>query len=204
MTHPTQSDSASAGFTILELAVVLVLVGLSAGLLIPPLVNWSSKSRVHSAAAEVVGTLRLARTYAMRHGVPVAVKFDTSSRVGAVFFALFKDEDGDGVRNVDIERGVDRRLTHWRRLSTFGPRVGFGFPPDMRPRDPGSPTHRLDRLDDPIRFNRSDLASFGPLGTSTPGSLYISDGKHLMVVRVLGLTGRVRVLQWDQPRDRWR
>ena len=63
----------------------------------------------------------------------------------------------------------------------------------------------MDRLDDPIRFNRSDIASFGPLGGSTPGSLYVTDSiRHLAAVRVFGRTGKVKVLRWDAVEDRWR
>ena len=70
----------------------------------------------------------------------------------------------------------------------------------------GSPARRahLEGLGDPIRFNRSDLASFGPLGTGTPGSLYLTDGRRLVVVRVLNRTGRVRTLAWDRNTDTWR
>lgn len=72
-------------------------------------------------------------------------------------------------------------------------------------RDPGDPSRFLDRIDDPIRFNSSDLASFGPLGTATPGSVYLTDGgSHLAVVRVLGTTGRVRLLQYDFVSEIWR
>ena len=86
----------------------------------------------------------------------------------------------------------------------FGRRIRFGFPEGARPSDPSSPGRRLEGLDDPIRFNRSDLASFGALGTATPGSLYLTDGHRLVAVRVLNRTGRIRVLAWDRKTDRWR
>jgi hypothetical protein len=58
---------------------------------------------------------------------------------------------------------------------------------------------------DPIRFNQSDLASFSPLGTSTPGSLYLSDGlRRLAVVRVANNAGRMRAYTWDPERRVWR
>ena len=62
----------------------------------------------------------------------------------------------------------------------------------------------MDRLDDPIRFNQSDLASFDPLGTATPGSLYLTDGQsRLTAVRVTSRTGRVRVLRYDSRARAW-
>ena len=63
----------------------------------------------------------------------------------------------------------------------------------------------MDRLDDPIRFNRSDLASFSPSGAATPGSLYISDQRsNLVVVRVTNRTGSVRLLRYDFQTESWR
>lgn len=62
----------------------------------------------------------------------------------------------------------------------------------------------MDRLDDPIRFNQSDLASFGPLGTATPGTLYLTDRRsRLTAVRVTSRTGRVRVLRYDPGARTW-
>jgi type II secretory pathway pseudopilin PulG len=200
----TQRPRSRCGYTIVELVATMAFVGITAGLVLPELMAWSSKTRVNTAAGELVGTLRMARTFAMRHSAHVAVKFDTTSRAGAVHFALFRDGDGDGVRNNDIRSGEDPRAVPWRQLSNFGPRVYFGFPHDLQPRDPGDPRRALDRLQDPIRFNNSDLASFSPEGTSTPGSLYVTDGRNLAVVRVLGMSGRVKVLRWDRSAARWR
>ena len=81
----------------------------------------------------------------------------------------------------------------------------FGFPPGPPPRDPSDPRRRLDRLDDPLRFNRSDIASFDPLGGATPGSAYLTDGQtQLAAVRVLSTTGKVRVIVYDRRKQTWR
>ena len=86
----------------------------------------------------------------------------------------------------------------------MGSYAHFGFPPGPAPRDPGNPSSRLDRLDDPIRFNRSDIASFDQLGTSTPGSLYLTDGRALLsVVRLFGRTGKVKILRYDSKTEKW-
>jgi hypothetical protein len=86
----------------------------------------------------------------------------------------------------------------------MGGHVRFGFPPGPAPKDPGNPSRRLDRLEDPIRFNRSDIASFNHLGGSTPGSLYLTDGQsHLAVVRLFGRTGKVKVMHYDSITETW-
>lgn len=190
------------GYSMVELAVVLALFALLAGFGVPPLLEWGAQIQLELAATEVVGVLRHARADASRRYEHVAVRFDTSGT--EVRWCLYRDGDGDGVRADDLRSRVDPRVTVLRPLSYFGRRVRFGFPDGTRPRDPSDPRRRLDGLGDPIRFNRSDLASFGPLGTGTPGSLYLTDGRRLVVVRVLNRTGRVRVLSWDRETDQWR
>ena len=88
-----------------------------------------------------------------------------------------------------------RDLVRLERSQPFGP----------PPADPGSPGRQLDRLDDPIRFNQSDLASFSPLGAATAGSVYLTDGRsRLAAVRVFNRTGKVRVLVYDPKERVWR
>ena len=193
------------GFSLVELVVILALLAMAVLIAAPPLMSASAALRVDLATQELVGTLRQARSYAILHSTKVGVRFYPEPERGRVGWALFRDGDGDGVRNADIESGTDPRLTPTRWFAHLGGRVGFGFPADTRPRDPGDPRRFLDRLDDPIRFNQSELASFDPLGGSTPGSLYVTDGRRLLsVVRVHGRTGKLRVLRWDATEDRWR
>ena len=57
---------------------------------------------------------------------------------------------------------------------------------------------------DPVRFGSSDLLSFSPIGSATAGTFYIRGRrKHQMAVRVLGVTGRVRVLGFDFRTAQW-
>ena len=55
---------------------------------------------------------------------------------------------------------------------------------------------------DPVRFGRSDIITFTPRGTSSSGTLYVSDRDGTAVAVVLyGGTGRIRIWRFD--RDRW-
>lgn len=104
----------------------------------------------------------------------------------------------------DILSGDDPEVVPRTRLAHLGRQIHFGFPPGRAPRDPGDPRRRLTGLDDPIRFNRSDIASFSPFGTSTPGTVYVTDGmRHLSAARVLGRTGKIGCLTYDVVRERW-
>jgi type II secretory pathway pseudopilin PulG len=192
------------GFQIVDLVVSLAVMGLVLTLGAPPLLRSSADLRLYLATQDLVGVLRLSRAYAIRHSANVAVKFRTA-KDGTVTFALYRDGDGDGVLNRDIDTGVDPQVQQPRRMAHLGRGFGFGFPPGPPPMDPSSPRQPMDRLDDPIRFNQSDLASFDPLGTATPGSLYLTDRRSLLAaVRVTSRTGRIRVLRYDSRARTWR
>ena len=182
---------------------MLTILGLLATAGIPRVLEWTRALKVDLAAHELVGVLRLARSYAVRHNTKVGLKI-RSGPGPRVTYTLHRDGDGDGVLTADIEAGVDPAVGLPRELAHFGRQVRFGFPPGRAPRDPGDPGRRLDRLEDPIRFNRSDIASFNPRGGSTPGSLYITDGRHLLsVVRVYGRTGKVKIMRYESKSEKW-
>jgi type II secretory pathway pseudopilin PulG len=192
------------GFTLIDMLLVLALMTLFTLLAVPPLLRAAGQSRVRLAAGELRAALAHARLLAVRHSAHVGVKL-LPGEGGRVRYGVFRDGDGDGVRTDDIASGVDPAMEPLHELTEMGRGVGLGFPPGRAPRDPGDPRRRLDRLDDPIRFNNSDIASFGPLGDSTPGTLYVTDGvHHLAAVRVYGRTGRMRTLLYDPVTELWR
>jgi len=198
----TQRISTRKGFTLIELVVVLALLGSLLTLSVPPLLRTSDDLRLRMAAGEIVGVFRSSRSFAQRYDANVAVKFNTEKN-GVVTFALYRDGNGNGVLNKDIISGKDRLVMPPQSLKLLGRDVGFGFPPGPPPRDPstGKP---MDRLDDPIRFNDSDLASFSPLGTATPGTVYLRNGSgHLVAVRLYDRTGKVAILAYDAKTQKW-
>ena len=66
---------------------------------------------------------------------------------------------------------------------------------------PAIPPDRGTLSGDPIRFGRSDILSFSPLGTATPGTFYLVGDGAQAAVRVTGGSARVRLMVW---RGNWR
>lgn len=193
----------AAGFQLIEAVVYLAVLGLLTILGVPPMLRWTSAQRVELATQEIGAAMRVARAYAIQHSANVGLKFWVA-RDGSVSYALYRDADGDGVRTDDLRSGIDPQVVPLQRLVHFGREIRFGFPPGRAPRDPANPRRRLDRLDDPIRFNASDIASFSPLGGSTPGSIYVTDGTiHLSALRVLGGSGRIKRIRYDVASETW-
>lgn len=189
------------GLTSIELVVVLAVAGAIMAATATGAFQLRSALSVRSAAAELSAAFLRARVYALTKGIAVALKFRKDG--GRWEWALYRDGNGNGVRNAEIVSGVDRSLglaIVWQRADVR-PGILQGTPVP----DPGSPGSSLDRLDDPIRFNSSDLCSFSPLGESTPGSVYLWDGRDRMaVVRVFGRSAKVRTLFHYRGEKSWR
>jgi hypothetical protein len=188
------------GYTLVELLVVFAVVAGGVLVAMPTFSNLASSMSIRSAAAEVHRNLIRCRVAAIACRANVALRYEL--RNGRPFFVLYRDGNGNGVLASDIQRGVDRRLgvpIPWDRSDA---RPGFLL--ETRIPDPSDPSRALASSTDPIRFNRSDMCSFSPLGESTPGSIYITDGHSRMaVVRVWGVTGRVRTLYFRKGDREW-
>ncbi|MEO1365537.1 MAG: prepilin-type N-terminal cleavage/methylation domain-containing protein, partial [Acidobacteriota bacterium] len=116
------------GYSFIELLAVLAVTGIIALILVPRFGLWAGSIQVRIAAQHVAHTLADARLRSLRVRERVAVKFreDENRRVT---LSIYRDADGDGVRNDDIEDGTDILLKAPRYL-VYGTRnIRFGFPP---------------------------------------------------------------------------
>jgi type II secretion system protein H len=86
------TNNREAGFSIVELMVVVVIMTIVLAASIPALRQHTENVNLTKGAREVEGTLKLARTRAVSTNTPVVVVFDTDSGT----FFLFQDDDGDG------------------------------------------------------------------------------------------------------------
>jgi type II secretory pathway pseudopilin PulG len=184
-----------------DLVAVLTIVAAVAAFVTPGLFELSATQAMLSSASEVRSMLVLARSLALTRGRNVGVKFRKNG--SRYEWALYGDGNGNGIRTAEIASGVDKFLgiaIPWSRNDVL-PAIMKGSPVP----DPGDPRKVLNRLDDPIRFNESDICSFSPLGESTPGSVYLWDGRDRMaVVRVFGRTAKVRTLYYRRGEKEWK
>jgi prepilin-type N-terminal cleavage/methylation domain-containing protein len=70
------------GFTLIEMLVVLVIVGIMVGLAIPAVTNLMKSGGVSAASRHVSSTLSLARQYAITHRTKTRVIFPYSATTG--------------------------------------------------------------------------------------------------------------------------
>jgi len=187
------------GFSLIELIAVLAVVGIVALCAIPAFGTFRRRASMRSEAAEVQNLFGLARSRAVASGANIGVRF---ARAGNQWiYTIYEDGDGDGIRTDDIARGVDRR---WAGPSLLIPQFNLAtialLPDSIR--DPDGEV--LAPNGSAVRFNRSQICSFSPTGSATPGTVYITDGAgRLCALRVTGSTGRVRLLRYEAGLRRW-
>ena len=187
------------GMTLIELLTVVAIAGMVVAVAVPSWMSLRRRSAVRSAAAEIRSVFHDTRMRAVARAANAGVRFTRSG--GEWRFAIYDDGDGDGVRNDDINRGVDRLVAPPRHLFQQPHLVTIGLLTTTI-RDPdGDP---LRPTDSPVRFNRSAICSFTPLGSSTPGTIYLTDeAGSLYAARVYGATAKIRLLRYDSARKRW-
>jgi hypothetical protein len=152
--------------------------------------------RTGAAARYLASRCRLARMEAVRRSAAVALRFQHDG--GVVRYATVIDGNHNGVRTVEITRGVDRLLTEYERIDGLFPGVSFGFVNEAVPIGSDAPDG------DPLQIGRSEIVTFAPDGGATSGTLYLRGRSSVQfAVRVLGLTGRTRVLRFDVRTRSW-
>jgi type II secretory pathway pseudopilin PulG len=187
-----------AAFSLAELLVVCAVTATILAAAMPQLLGFQEGSRGVAAARYVAARLQDARMEALKRSAHVAVAF-----VGAgsdITFAAVADGNGNGVRTAEIASGIDWTLWPAERLGQHVPGAEFGV-------IAGTPS--IDNTGaltgtDPIRLGRSDLVSFSPLGSATPGTIYLlGPDRKPWAVRITGATGRVRLYEFEPTSQTW-
>lgn len=182
------SCSRQGGFTLLEAAIAVLVILVMAAAAAPSLRAYSVEAHLLGAGRAFKFEFMKARSMAIKQGVYTAIRFEP--RGEQVFYSVYADGDRDGVLSSDIRSGRDRRVAGPFPLSGGAPRVRVGINPGV----PAIPPARGTLEGDPIRFGSSDMLSFSPLGTATPGTFYLAGEGVQAAVRVNPGSARVRLM----------
>jgi type II secretory pathway pseudopilin PulG len=177
------------GHTLVELVVVVAILVVFGTLSVPHIRAYSAEVHLLGAGQVFRGEFRKARSMAATRGVYTALRFE---RQGAGWnLSTYADGNRNGVLSSDIAAGVDRRIAGPRQLTTGAGDVRVA----INPGTPAIPPEQ-GKLDpaDPIKFGQSNMLSFSPLGTATPGTFYLAGDHAQAAVRVTPGTARVRLM----------
>jgi prepilin-type N-terminal cleavage/methylation domain-containing protein len=177
------------GHTLLELLIVVAIMLATATVAVPWVRAFSEEAFLLSAGRDFKGDFRLGWSTAARSNVQTAIRFEEGA--DGMYVSVYRDGNFNGVLSVDIDSGVDARIAGPRRLDAGAPGVRVGINPGV-PKIP--PARGYLDTEDPIQFGRSNMLSFSPLGTATPGTFYLAGPNAQAAVRVTPGTARVRLM----------
>lgn len=91
------------GVTLMEMVIVVVVIGVIAGMAVPSFLTYMPKLKVKAYARDIVSELRLARSRAVTERRPYGVAFNLEKRA----FAFFADTDPGGYSLSDSTIRID-------------------------------------------------------------------------------------------------
>jgi type II secretory pathway pseudopilin PulG len=186
----------SGGFSLLEVLLVTSLVATLAAVSIPVTAGALDELRTSMAARYLEARIMNARATAMKRSTRIGLRFEPTAndcRIGE-----YVDGNGNGVRASDIGSGLDLEIAQGEFIGGLFPGVGFGLHAGVPDVD-GS----LSTGSDGLRIGSSRILTLGPDGTATSGTLYVRGRRGQYAVRILGITGRTRVLRFQPGTGQW-
>lgn len=184
----------AAGLSFIEVLFALSLTLAAAGAAVPAVMEINRALKLRAAASFISSYLQHARLEALNRSRAVGIRFrdaQTDWRIGS-----YADGNGNGIRNAEIDDGIDERIDPELPFSARCPSVRIARlegVPDVNGL-PGGPA---------VRFGASGIATFDSDGSSSAGSIYLTDGRTQLAVTVTAATGRVRLRRWDRRLRVW-
>jgi type II secretion system protein H len=90
-----------AGFSLLEMMMVVLLIGLVAGIAAPPMINYLRSSQLQTQTDQLAADLQLARSLSIANGT--VMQF-SSTQQG---YQLIDTNDGSVVKDCDFDGGLE-------------------------------------------------------------------------------------------------
>jgi prepilin-type N-terminal cleavage/methylation domain-containing protein len=184
------------GFTLVELLLATSISVVLLALALPVGGDALDDMRARAAARYLSGRIASNRLSAINRSRAIGIRFTPATP--DYEFAAYIDGNGNGVRTsdilagLDVPNGVSRQLALEFRGVHFGLTIGISDVDGVR-----------NSTTDGVRIGTARILTISPDGTATSGTLYLQGGHAQYAVRVLGATGRTRVLKYEPGSRSW-
>ena len=182
---------------------MLAIVAMAVAVALPAAAMLRDGGRA-AAGARTMATLLSAQRWKSVAGAPRPRAAVPQGRRAGGRGARSPTETGTGCappRSLAASIRSSSRTTPWSARSQD---VTLGIPPGGPYPEAPPGTDMLSAADDPVRFGRSDLVSFSPVGSASSGTIYVTDGRRgLFAVVLFGPTARLRVWRFSPEERRW-
>jgi Tfp pilus assembly protein FimT len=192
----TSTRGAERGLSVVELLFALAASVTVGALAMAATGAAIDEMRTAVAARYIAGRIGAARIDAVRRASAVALRFEAVD--GDYVYTPYEDGNGNGVRTAEIRDGVDRPVGTFERLADKFPGVRFELASGVPDAD-GQPATGADG----VRIGAAGILTLSPDGTATSGTLYVRGRRGQYAVRILGVTGRTRMLQYQPGNRAW-
>ena len=191
-----RAPTSSAGFTLIELMLAMAVSVVLVGIAIPVGGDALDDMRTRAAARYLAGRIANSRLGAVNRSRAIGIRFVAGTP--DYQFSSYVDGNGNGVRTTDIQDGTDFLLEIPRRLGSDFRAVHLGLMVGINDIDGAGNTNP-----DGVRIGTPKILTVSPDGTATSGTLYVQGIRAQYAVRVLGATGRTRVLKYERGSRTW-
>ena len=167
----------SKGFTLIELIIAMVIMGIIAAIGIPNFLGWMANYNLKAAANELYSSMQFARINAVKQNKEWAVVFDIAN---GVYYVCSDNGDGDWA-TLDADQAIEKTIT----LSDYASDIVYGM---------GDATENVTATGGAFPSG----AVFGSRGTLSvdEGYFYLTNGKGTAYAIGSGLGGAVVYRQW--------
>ena len=194
------------GATLLELLVVLTLLGIFLLALTADLSGSVRRKDFELFARELTVLMERSRWKALNERRYAGIVFSVQNGIYQAAFHV--DGNENGIRTADVREGIDPLIEPPIRLTRGSGDMHAGILSSTIPQIPPR-SGVIDQPDDPVKFGRSDIVSFSPMGDSSSGTLYLAcvSQKQMYAIVVFGPTARMNIwrfsnYQWQMVVDR--